>query len=253
MLAYKFLKAEYAIQALHENRLKCATLDSLNDPFECFCYALKTNAHRWAFESAKERLGNKHAILCCSEVWDNPIIWSHYADSHKGICLELNFSNDKLGRRVNYISEPLAFPGTVTLEVANNILYSKFDGWSYEREIRFGATAFERENGLVFLPLDPYAHVTSVILGAECQVDFEKIRELVAGRSPEVTVRRARRSFSSFKMVSETPEHRDYDLYLSRKSPIAKFLTPRYRKVGRNAPCPCQSGLKYKDCHLKEK
>ena len=32
----------------------------------------------------------------------------------------------------------------------------------------------------------------------------------------------------------------------------AKTLKRAYPKIGKNAPCPCGSGKKYKHCHMRE-
>jgi hypothetical protein len=43
--------------------------------------------------------------------------------------------------------------------------------------------------------------------------------------------------------------------YLSNQLPKRKFavVAPRrLAQIGRNEPCPCGSGKKYKDCHVKD-
>jgi preprotein translocase subunit SecA len=55
---------------------------------------------------------------------------------------------------------------------------------------------------------------------------------------------------------AENPDFRDEEV---QESPMAKVgggrrraaatLDPKFRKVGRNDPCPCGSGKKYKKCH----
>lgn len=45
--------------------------------------------------------------------------------------------------------------------------------------------------------------------------------------------------------------HPDRDKYIPMEiEPTEKQLARKPQKVGRNEPCPCGSGLKFKKCHL---
>jgi len=84
-------------------------------------------------------------FLSLSETRDDLIMWSHYADSHKGICLE--FSLDYWpGAKISVL--PVTYSSSrmklsLTREawsmggIAAVILLSKFEGWQYEKEWRF--------------------------------------------------------------------------------------------------------------------
>jgi Protein of unknown function (DUF2971) len=94
-------------------------------------------------------------ILCLSARVDQPPMWAHYSDNHRGIAIE--FSADAgvdtalmLARPVNYVPvmpnfvEESEYAGIIAGEAewpsASNILdkfiYSKLDAWSYEEEWR---------------------------------------------------------------------------------------------------------------------
>lgn len=32
-------------------------------------------------------MSEKYGLLCFCETWQSPLLWNHYADRHKGICL----------------------------------------------------------------------------------------------------------------------------------------------------------------------
>jgi len=64
-------------------------------------------------------------------------------------------------------------------------------------------------------------------------------------------------------MNNDTPTNRyhDYLEQLKKNEKLAsaleaaknaKTLKRAYGKTGRNAPCPCGSGKKYKHCHMRE-
>lgn len=97
---------------------------------------------------------NKSRVLCVTEQNDNVVMWSHYADSHKGICLRLQcipeIDNTLLAaRKVEYTTEFPLFPtldqhiryytGEAPIDFAKllyEIPFMKHQDWSYEREWR---------------------------------------------------------------------------------------------------------------------
>lgn len=82
------------------------------------------------------------AKCCCfSKVYDNILMWSHYADSHKGIVLSfdtfLDYWEDEF-HEMEYSNKRISLP---TLETNQNdyvwnMLTSKSLNWSYEQEYR---------------------------------------------------------------------------------------------------------------------
>src|SRR5262245_21901599 len=87
MRVYKFLSKQFALQNLTKQRIKISTYADMNDPFELLGIRF-SNAwvHNQMIESAKTLTG----ALCFSRNWRNPMLWSHYADEHKGICMGLD-------------------------------------------------------------------------------------------------------------------------------------------------------------------
>lgn len=84
---YKFLSEQWAIDNLVKERIKASTLSDMNDPFECLCIDF---GDRDARRSWKKNLVKNYGLFgffCMSSAWDDPVIWSHYADSHRGIAL----------------------------------------------------------------------------------------------------------------------------------------------------------------------
>lgn len=248
MKVYRFLPAKWAKAALIENRLKCSLLNELNDPFELLTFSCRSHVHRRAFDRLKTTLSEKKALLCCSKNWSNPIIWSHYAEQHTGICLELELIDDKYGREVEYISSRIPFDGKLSLKVTDKVLYSKFEHWKYEEEYRLAVDANHREDGKVFVDLGGILKFTKVILGARCGESISVISRLAKDRGHQLDVIKGRISLQEFKIEAETQEHRDYDEYLVSNEWV-DCLSKRVPKVGRNEQCPCGSTLKYKMCH----
>jgi hypothetical protein len=96
MRVYHILPAKYAIEDLERRRLKIARLDDLNDPFELMSCELPTPAHREAFQHYKASVARRYGALCFSRAWKNPVLWSHYGDKHKGICLGFDVPDEAI-------------------------------------------------------------------------------------------------------------------------------------------------------------
>src|SRR5689334_11048149 len=116
MRAYKFLNKHFGLKSLYERRLKQSRIHELNDPFELAPYDLTDTMLRWAFLDMREQLGRVNGLVCFSASWQNPVIWAHYSDQHRGLCLgfevpELTGDGDKdIAKPVDYIRAPLEFP-----------------------------------------------------------------------------------------------------------------------------------------------
>ena len=124
---------------------------------------------------------NKAGILCLSAIRDNVLMWSHYADEHKGICLIFDTSKDSKILspmwKVRYMS---TFPRQNVFSLDEEqkfraLLTTKSKVWSYEKEYRFIWT----QGGKVQL-LNPDALV-GVIFGCRVtKIDKQKVMAALA-------------------------------------------------------------------------
>ena len=98
----KFCKIDcHSISNLKSNSLYAAVPNQLNDPFEAMCttksakamYNLDGVIH---YHEQVKRYNTRRAIICLVKTDDanyvrqNLLMWSHYADSHRGFCVEYN-------------------------------------------------------------------------------------------------------------------------------------------------------------------
>jgi hypothetical protein len=79
-------------------------------------------------------------VLCFVERPDNLLMWAHYADAHKGVCLEFDTSDwlFQVAAKVNYST---AYPTVDTANqspqgLASTIFLTKSVEWEYEQEWR---------------------------------------------------------------------------------------------------------------------
>jgi hypothetical protein len=96
MLVFHFINEEFGLEDLRKRRLKIATLNELNDPFEFLGVNLSGKSLRRAFKVMKDQLSVRYGLLCFSHNWHNPVQWSHYADKHRGLCLGFDIPEARL-------------------------------------------------------------------------------------------------------------------------------------------------------------
>lgn len=89
---------------------------------------------------------NRCGILSLTKMNDDILMWSHYADNHKGICLEFDVTQD-----YDFFTYPICIDYQTTypiVDLATNdmkvyvkkLLKTKFIEWSYEKEVRIYKT-----------------------------------------------------------------------------------------------------------------
>ena len=101
---------------------------------------------RKSYEATIEKQRHLVMVFCTSEVNDNILMWSHYANSHKGVCLGLKLpplisSIDCLTMKVNYtdVIVPRKFYAADDHNRGLALMYwvyTKASCWGYEKEIR---------------------------------------------------------------------------------------------------------------------
>jgi hypothetical protein len=187
---YKFTSALYGISNLEKKRLKLSTVDDLNDPFD-LCPLDTTNPV--ISEAAKALtldFRETTATLCLSRNWDNLLLWSHYGDSHKGICLGFDISDGEPG--ANYNTDVRYQPNLLQIrcwedlpDVADRLRRTKHESWSYEQEVRMFAGLNDPpevvgERKLYWIDFGPDLVLKEVIIGAQCSpTDSKKVEEAV--------------------------------------------------------------------------
>lgn len=209
MQLYKFcsLQDEHTWNNLLNHRLWFSNPNDFNDPYDCkpnildtvFRLGPATKIH-FHEKDGKEILPciqgelnipyhiqkqialemlNSYRICCFSSRYDSILMWSHYADYHKGFCLvfdtcnDLNFFNNC--QNVNYTKERSNY----SLGNHNGkVLLNKYVDWNYENEYRIVKSRqdiLSNSNSQIF-PYAPKALV-EIIFGAKMEIS--KIEEII--------------------------------------------------------------------------
>lgn len=218
----KYRSIESASIALEQKSLWFSSPMSFNDPFDCqiipdtdntpseiYEYFVNQNYspeeasklaknaskdHKWGETIApiiSDKI-NSSKICCFTSNEHNILMWSHYGDSHKGLCLKFDVLKD-----LNFFLTPLPvnyrrdYPKFNYLRNQPNIVHdmilSKSIHWSYESEIRVikqgleGALNFDKSS------------LTEVIFGCNCCYnDINKIKDILIKNSYNVVLKQAR-------------------------------------------------------------
>jgi hypothetical protein len=218
--AYHFVSLGHGLDDLRQRHLKIAQIDDLNDPFELFVFKQSDRRFRQANRATKQELAQQHGLLCFSLDWHNPLMWSHYADRHRGLALGFDVDQQIL-KQVSYI-ENRPFPNKIDIEVAHSLLFTKYAGWNYEREARIYTSLEDRDpkTGLYFGEFGEQLVLREVIAGPLCEVTEQELRN-ATGSTTKVKFRKARLAFKTFRVVTNL---RGFG------GPDSAFVSPAIRK-----------------------
>jgi hypothetical protein len=201
MRVYKFLDAQYGLKSLAEKRLKISMVEDLNDPFELLPFGMTDKTKRQGLNAARKTWGMTRGVLCFSSDWRDPVIWAHYSDKHRGMCLGFEIPA-KAGQRVRYIRERLSLPEKLELDDANAWIFTKYENWSYEKEIRCCATLDEISDGKYFMDFGESLNLVEVIVGARCTLTKDQILDALQPLK-YVKLIKARPGFQRFEIVKD--------------------------------------------------
>jgi hypothetical protein len=133
-------------------------------------------------------------VCCLSERNDHPLMWSHYADSHRGVCLEFDLTRDKWylqeTHRVLYkgTSPAVSYFTEDHVGAASAVLLTKAAFWDYEAEWR--TLSIPGEAG--FRKFTP-GMLTGVVLGVATSTENRKmVADLCAKSATELRLLEAK-------------------------------------------------------------
>jgi hypothetical protein len=192
ILLYRYLPCDSAIKTIEGGSFRVSRILELNDPFEWIpgLDLVKPEAEdlvKWHMDRFLKEMNVNFGILSFSESIHEPVLWSHYADSHRGIAFEVDIITPEL-HKVKYTNErPVINPQWIfdqneeprLLGIFKKFWYLKSLGWAYEQERRVAIelSKCRTSNGMFFLgiPTD-YLNLKRVILGARCNLGMSYVR-----------------------------------------------------------------------------
>jgi hypothetical protein len=162
------MSIEKCIKCLGNNSLYFNSPNNFNDPFDCdvvvngfqknlrrFLHNINTekkeqyavfnkkNTNLEDLYQAVVEAKNNLGICCFTKDNSNLLMWAHYADNHKGVCLKFDIYEDKEifddPLTVKYSAyKPLLDANKLQdIDHIKNVFTTKSKHWKYEKEIRF--------------------------------------------------------------------------------------------------------------------
>jgi hypothetical protein len=216
---YRYLPATAAVKTIEKRMLKVSRLTELNDPFECMPgvrnFVPKDRPHIQAcLDQFLAILNDSFGITCFSERLREPVLWSHYADAHRGICLEFDQDLDDALFEVDYTSERCVIDldrigvnasDSELREIVRGLTRKKSPSWSYEKERRTISDLAKCtvSEGMYLNPIPP-DYLKRVIVGVNCTIGVPYLqRALACNGFADVEVRKATRNMATFEIDCE--------------------------------------------------
>ncbi len=146
-------------------------------------------------------------VLSLSTGWNEPLMWSHYGDQHKGICIEYDTTNARFPdlKSVEYnASRSIRANDAYQWKVKNNkkaqerifktYFYAKAPQWAYEHEWRdvVDKAGVSRTNFLV----------SAIYFGIRCDTVWEKTIVKMLNRDRQIQLFRVNADDETFNLYS---------------------------------------------------
>ena len=244
-ILYKYYCIDTALKVLKNHSIKFSFHKEFNDPFDCAVNLIGTVSKDDIYKYVRKQVNSEAeskalaevfmadsgkfsdivkeaycheaenlGIFCMSAKNDEILMWSHYAESHTGVCLQFDILNDLttflFPKKVEYGQD---YPHLNYIKAHNEddpeihkCLWYKFSTWAYEEEYRIirpegsGLIEFEKEA------------LTGIIFGCECsEGDKKKIQEIVKEQQyPNVEFMVAQKNATAYKLDISKDNERMY-------------------------------------------
>ena len=132
-----------SILNLNNNILPFCSASTLNDPFECGSIfndiPINIGTYNKVIDDFEKDFKETWHICSLSEKNDDILMWSHYADEHKGFCIEYSFM--EIHNEFKLLCLPVKYQNklpkiSITNSKSYEAIFTKAKQWSYEYEWR---------------------------------------------------------------------------------------------------------------------
>lgn len=154
---------DFLWQELELSQFYCCSPSALNDPFDCqvdWSTSLKralvspsmTDDRRQRLSTLRDKFLGAHSpshvgVCCFTCDLDNPLMWSHYAASHRGVCLVYEIPENYFMNRYSHeVDRDFFFVGCAGVDYV-----STFYGWLMAGDLDYPIAGCVAENALIKL------------------------------------------------------------------------------------------------------
>ena len=222
MRLYKFLNGKYGLEAIFNKRLKISIITNLNDPFDFLGHDLSYPKVTDLLTGTMDNASNDFGLISFSMHSNNPLLWSHYSDNHKGICLGFDVLGITDINKVDYLDKRIELPDFLIefgesdknkkefkinkenqkkLEsFMGDLMRFKYKNWEYENEYRafpsindpdIDEISYSDDKILFFKKFSEELVLKEVIIGVKSEIDESAIGNFLKKFQKEVGLFRA--------------------------------------------------------------
>ena len=208
MRVYYYTAEEFGLSNIINERIKISLLDDLNDPFEFLGIDLSDKKFRKAFKAGRDHAAKTTGIIYFSKDWKNPLMWAHYGDKHKGVCLGFDIADEHV-QEVTYFPERVTADfdmdkkyGGLTEDIVMNLFSTKYIDWEYENEVRVIVPLEEKDpSGFYFTDFEGNLELKEVILGPRSNLEIQKVARHLCSYETSVKIIKSRIAFTKYEVV----------------------------------------------------
>lgn len=217
MILYHFTSLTYGLMAIRDQRLKISRFEELNDPFDHVGLRVEGGQQLEDLLEYRKIFQDEGGMICMSATFKEPLLWGHYGDNHRGMCLV--FEADEINgewSKVDYETERRTLKEYGVERVRDippaelfRIAHKKWKNWSYEQEWRrllnLEADYYDFVHHAYFKPFDRHMKLKAVLFGYRAKVDRKQI-DVLLEYNTEIQVGFTKPGLEEFKVILDDAE-----------------------------------------------
>jgi hypothetical protein len=214
---------EKALYMFNENKYMAEDREGVCTYQECFENILYNDILR-AF---KDHFCN-YGVLSLTKKFNSPLMWSHYADQHRGVCIgyELHDPSGMKPEKVDY-SAQRGISAEIILDWLNGdtslldgikgkYFLAKANDWKYEKEWR----CISESNGTNFCPFK----ISSILFGMRCDSSIvSTIVKLMSSSADTISYFQVKPKDGQFRLIKIPMDTGEIMASTPRQSPLLAF------------------------------
>ncbi len=202
---------KFLLQDLIQNKITLNAVKNFNDPFDSLVYhwlnqRLNNNEEEKIVSSMKKSF-TKFRIACfsgnyCKNVRfaKNLLMWSHYADAHKGICICYKINKSFFNKFIVDCNNEFLTIGAIKYNKKHTLLQRepidfnqsfliKHKKWVYEKEVRLLYFNSNNTKDYISLEMETDVSIEQIYFGYKCsEQDKKTIKQLFPGICKEAKI-----------------------------------------------------------------
>ena len=205
---------------LEKGEVKFTKPSEFNDPFDCSptcLYELPENTFPHAVggvinKSMQSVISTLHGVVCFTLHPDSMLMWSHYGDQHRSVCVgfdtQILLDNAPINNNGNPLYNEIIKVDYTNIRPNDNdkaLFFKKSDEWAYEDEYRIVSSKKKGkpEWGPGVWNIHP-SSIKEIIIGARVAPQIqEKIVHLIKSKAHSIVIKKAVLHMKKFKLLIE--------------------------------------------------